>query len=90
MRLVCIDWQQLQKLPKINTLIDIGVGPMGTPELYDLFPNAKLLLIDPLSESSAYIDEHLKQRDVTFYNCGVGDREEVAKLIFKMKLVVHQ
>ena len=32
-----IDWKQLDKLPKIDTLIDIGVGPMGTPDLYKRF-----------------------------------------------------
>ena len=77
---VYVDWQQLQKLPEIDTLIDIGVGPMGTPELYDLFPSAKLLLIDPLSESSTYIDEYLLHRDVSFYNCAVGDREGTEKI----------
>lgn len=75
-----VDWQQLQKLPEIDTLVDIGVGPMGTPELYDLFPNAKLLLIDPLSESSTYILEHLQNRDVSFYNCAVGDRAGTEKI----------
>ena len=29
-----IDWDKLNKLPQIDTLIDIGVGPMGTPDLY--------------------------------------------------------
>ena len=24
-----VDWDQLNKLPEINTLVDIGVGPMG-------------------------------------------------------------
>ena len=27
-----IDWSQLDKLPDIDTLIDVGVGPEGTPE----------------------------------------------------------
>ena len=32
-----IDWQQLESLPEIDTLIDIGVGPDGTEDLYRVF-----------------------------------------------------
>ena len=77
----------LQKLPKINTLIDIGVGPMGTPELYDLFPKAILLLI---RFRVIYVyHEHLKQQ-VLLFTTGVGDREEVAKINIQDEIVVHQ
>jgi len=33
-----IDWNQLESLPEIDTLIDIdiGIGTRGTPELYEL------------------------------------------------------
>ena len=43
-------WDQLKKLPEIDTLIDIGVGDIGTPMLYERFPNQKLILVDPLDE----------------------------------------
>ena len=45
-----IDWSQLNQLPEIDTFIDIGVGVDGTPEFYNIFPNSKLILIDPLEE----------------------------------------
>jgi len=67
-----IDWSQLDKLPEIDTLIDIGVGPMGTPDLYKRFPTAKLLLVDPLDETENYIDKNLLSREVMFHKCGVG------------------
>lgn len=67
-----VDWDQLNKLPEINTLVDIGVGPMGTPELYEKFDSAKLLLIDPLDETESYINENLRERQVMFHKCGVG------------------
>ena len=35
-----IDWQQMESLPEIDTLIDIGVGPQGTEDLYRVFKNA--------------------------------------------------
>tara|TARA_B110001469_G_scaffold126177_1_gene143153 strand:+ start:1944 stop:2585 length:642 start_codon:yes stop_codon:yes gene_type:complete len=67
-----VDWSQLDKLPEIDTLIDIGVGPMGTPDLYKRFSSAKLLLVDPLDETESYIDKHLFSREVIFHKCGVG------------------
>ena len=67
-----IDWSQLDKLPEIDTLIDIGVGPMGTPDLYKRFASAKLLLIDPLDETENYINKKLLSREVIFHKCGVG------------------
>lgn len=67
-----IDWSQLDKLPEIDTLVDIGVGPMGTPDLYKRFSSAKLLLVDPLDETENYINSNLVSRDVMFHKCGVG------------------
>lgn len=67
-----IDWNQLDRLPKIDTLVDIGVGPMGTPDLYSRFDSEKLLLIDPLDETQSYIDNNLSNREVMFHKCGVG------------------
>ena len=32
-----VDWQQLESLPEIDTLIDIGVGKEGTEHLYRVF-----------------------------------------------------
>ena len=70
-----IDWSKLDKLPDIDTLIDIGVGPMGTPDLYERFYSAKLLLIDPLDETEDYITQNLLSREVMFHKCGVGKEE---------------
>ena len=67
-----IDWSQLSRLPEIDTLVDIGVGPMGTPDLYQRFESSKLLLIDPLDETKNYINAELTDRDVMFHQCGVG------------------
>ncbi|MEK9571211.1 MAG: hypothetical protein VW124_19480 [Paracoccaceae bacterium] len=38
-----------------KTVLDIGVF-MGTPFLYDSFPNARLVLIDPTEEAKAVRD----------------------------------
>jgi len=78
-----IDWDQLDRLPKIDTLVDIGVGPMGTPDLYDRFDSATLLLVDPLDETESYIDNNLNDRRVIYHKCGVG--KEPAKVIINVE-----
>ena len=71
-----IDWPQIEKLPEIDTLIDIGVGDEGTPELYKRFPKVKLILIDPLEEAEKYASKNLKTRNYIFYKYAVGDKKE--------------
>ena len=71
-----IDWDQISKLPEINTLIDIGVGDLGTPDLYQRFPKSKLILIDPLDEAEKYVKKNLNHRDYTFHKYAVGNIEE--------------
>jgi len=71
-----IDWSQLDNLPEIDTLIDVGVGSEGTPELYNKFDTQKLILVDPLEEAEIYSKLHLKQRDVTFYKVALGNEDD--------------
>lgn len=71
-----IDWPQIKRLPNVDTLIDIGVGKEGTPELYDRFPNAKLILIDPIDEAEKFVKNNLSGRDYIFFKYGVGEIEE--------------
>ena len=67
-----IDWDQLKKLPEIDTLIDIGVGDIGTPMLYERFPNQKLILVDPLDEADHYIKNNLSKRDFIYFKTALG------------------
>jgi len=76
-----VDWGQLKNLPEIDTLIDIGVGPNGTPELYSRFPNANLILIDPLQEAKDYAYNNLHGRDYTFYQMAVGNADGLESII---------
>ena len=78
-----IDWKQLDKLPNIDTLIDIGVGPTGTPDLYQRFNTQKLILIDPLAESEIFAYENLKNRDFSFYKTALG--AEKSELIINVE-----
>ena len=74
-----VDWKQLAKLPEIDTLIDIGIGSYGTEEIYNRFPKAKLILIDPLDEAKAYADKLAKKRDVTFFYKALGRQDGIEK-----------
>ena len=67
-----IDWPQIDKLPEIETLIDIGVGKEWTPLLYNRFPKAKLVLIDPIDEAEQFVKNNLNQREYQFFKFGVA------------------
>jgi FkbM family methyltransferase len=71
-----IDWTQLNNLPIIDTLIDIGVGSEGTPDLYEKFESQKLVLVDPLDEAEEFAKKHLKHRDVVFFKLAVGNEDD--------------
>tara|TARA_X000000368_G_scaffold143113_1_gene112779 strand:- start:9994 stop:10647 length:654 start_codon:yes stop_codon:yes gene_type:complete len=75
-----IDWDQLESLPEIDTLIDIGIGTRGTPELYEIFKDQRLILIDPLTEAENYVKQNLKHRKVTFFKTALGSEENVKKM----------
>ena len=68
------DWDQIKKLPSIDTLVDIGVGINGTPELYNHFNLAHLVLIDPTEEAKNYAETNLTNRSNSFYKCGVDEK----------------
>ena len=72
-----IDWQQLKKLPEIDTLIDVGVGLHGTEDLYDRFKNAKLILIDPVDEAKKYAEQLSKKREVKFFHNALGREDDI-------------
>ena len=78
-----IDWQQLESLPEIDTLIDIGVGVDGTEDLYKVFKNANLILIDPIDEAKEYADKLSKKREVNFFQNALGRKDGIEK---EMKL----
>ena len=81
-----IDWNQMDRLPEIDTLIDIGVGPNGTPDLYKKYHSQKLILIDPLDESENYAKENLKNRDYTFHKTALGKKQETQEIKVERKI----
>ncbi len=78
-----IDWKQLDRLPAIDTLIDVGVGPDGTPDLYERFASQKLILIDPLDEAEAFVNNEMTDRDAMFFKVALGS--ETSELVINVE-----
>lgn len=55
------------------TVIDVGVAAKGTPWLYDAFPTAALVLVDPLEDGEVVADRLRNQhRNVNFVRAAAG------------------
>lgn len=57
-----------------GTVIDIGVA-WGTPELYEAFPQSKLLLVEPNADWRGTLERLLKNREGSFEICAAGQQE---------------
>lgn len=69
------------KLPDnlhIDALIDVGVAD-GTPWLYDQFPSAQLVLVDPL-EIADHAADSLCGRETIVHRCAAGAQRSAATL----------
>ena len=81
-----IDWQQIESLPEIDTLIDIGVGTKGTENLYRVFKDANLILIDPIDEAKEYANKLSKERKVVFIPSALGKDDDIEKNLKLQKI----
>lgn len=66
--------QYLATLYTPDIVIDIGVGN-GTPSLYTAFPEAYLILFEPLSEFAPSINELLRARDGVLHQAAAGEKD---------------
>jgi FkbM family methyltransferase len=62
-----------------RTVVDVGVGK-GTPQLYEAFPDAYQILIEPLSEHEPRLRDILKKYKGQYFLTAVGAREERAAI----------
>jgi len=60
-------------------IIDIGVA-YGTDWLYNTYPKAKYILIDPTKESLPYMNSWAKQLDASIMNFALGDINSKRKI----------
>lgn len=56
-----------------NVVFDVGVGP-GTPELYEAFPDARLVLVEPLEEWRRHFEWVERQRVTDTISAAAGSR----------------
>ena len=68
-------WPGLRVLPKVDNLIDVGIGHQGSEGLYKFFPNSRKFFIDPLIETKNAVEHHLKNSENKFYECGVSSKQ---------------
>lgn len=66
--------------PKI--VFDIGVAE-GTPWLYNRFPHAKYVLIDPTKESLPHMEQWKNKLNADIYNIALGDRNCDLEIIIR-------
>jgi FkbM family methyltransferase len=69
----------------VPSVIDVGVAE-GTPELYNTFNRANLLLIDPLLESKGKAKKILGNRSFIFEGAAVGSSPSTMKINVNSKL----
>ncbi|MCH8475754.1 MAG: FkbM family methyltransferase [Opitutales bacterium] len=69
-------YHRLDKLPFLSTVIDIGVGHNGSPFLYDRFPSAFFISIDPLREAEDAVQRNLKNKKNSFILAAVGKQQK--------------
>lgn len=73
-----------------KTVIDVGVHNEGTPELYEIFPNAKHLLIEPGKEFERDILKFCKKiKDVELISAAVSNISGFSKLEIERTKYVH-
>ena len=65
-------WSGLKILPKVDFLIDIGIGHQGTEGLYKFFPNSTKYFIDPLIETKKAVSSHLNDSRNKFFECALS------------------
>jgi FkbM family methyltransferase len=74
-------WQpaNLRKNFSPATLIDVGAAH-GTPTLYEAFPDAYHVLIDPLQEYETSLKSWVERGNAEYVLAAIGDREEVVTI----------
>lgn len=57
-----------------RTVFDLGVAA-GTPDLYDAFPKARFVLVDPTRQSLPHMERIARSLDAVICNFALGDSE---------------
>jgi len=71
-----IDWDQLERLPNVETIIDIGIGDIGTQWLWEKYSGKRIICIDPLYEAKEVAEKMLKDQNFSFHQYAVGTSDQ--------------
>jgi FkbM family methyltransferase len=72
-------WRPLGLATEVKTILDVGAAD-GTPDLYEAYPSANIVAIDPIGEQLARLRENLAGRSAEYIEAAVGDREGTVEL----------
>lgn len=75
-------WENLGYIDRVDTIIDVGVG-YGTPHLYNRFPDAYLVMVEPIPHFKAAHDGWLSRRPGEAHYVSVGDVEGEMEINFR-------
>ena len=83
-------WKFNQDLPNCGSIIDVGIGANGTPELWCHYPEKHYLFVDPLRECEesvwTYFENDSDEQHLVFVCTAVGAARGYAKILIKEKL----
>lgn len=78
----------LARLGDPKTVVDVGVGP-GTPELYEAFPQALHVLVEPLNEFAEDLERISETYRTIIVDKAVGARPSTTDMHVPLKFPTH-
>ena len=77
------EWAGLQTISPPPLIVDVGVA-YGTPVLHNMFPDAELILVEPLPIFHDYIEKKiLSRRNGRLVKCAAGAEKGSAEIIME-------
>ena len=76
-------WPGLRVLPKVDNLIDVGIGHQGSEGLYKFFTDSRKFFIDPVIETKEAVSKHLEDSNNKFFECGVSSKQGELEIIIR-------
>jgi len=80
-------WAAQRSLPKVDVLIDVGVGHQGTPGLYKNTNFIDLIFIEPLIECRQAVEDLLIEKGNIFIACALSDFNGESEINFTKNML---
>ena len=77
------EWAALKTIAPPPLIVDVGVA-YGTPVLYDMFPDARLILVEPMPIFHDHIEQRiLTKRNAKLFKSAAGAEQNSAEMILE-------